>query len=103
VIDDGFDAPGTVLADCSKAFLEHFQRADLIIAKGQGNYETLSQVATPIFFLFTVKCPLVASHIGSPTGTLVARRTSAWAKGSPQRFFICIDVHRATLVRLLGT
>jgi uncharacterized protein with ATP-grasp and redox domains len=79
VIDNGSDAPGTVLADCSKAFLEHFHRADLIIAKGQGNYETLSQVAAPIFFLFTVKCPLVAAHIGSPTGTLVAKRTTAWA------------------------
>jgi uncharacterized protein with ATP-grasp and redox domains len=79
VIDNGSDAPGTVLADCSEAFLEHFHHADLIIAKGQGNYETLSQVAAPIFFLFTVKCPLVAAHIGSPTGTLVAKRTTAWA------------------------
>jgi uncharacterized protein with ATP-grasp and redox domains len=40
--------------------------------------ETLSQVAAPIFFLFTVKCPLVAAHIGSPTGTLVATKTAAW-------------------------
>ena len=68
----------TVLADCSEAFLEHFHRADLIIAKGQGNYETLSQVAAPIFFLFTVKCPLVAAHIGLPTGTLVAKPTPAF-------------------------
>lgn len=79
VIGNGSDAPGTVLADCSEVFLDHFHRADLIIAKGQGNYETLSQVAAPIFFLFTVKCPLVASHIGSPTGTLVATRTAVWA------------------------
>lgn len=78
VIDNGSDAPGTLLADCSEAFLEHFHHADLIIAKGQGNYETLSQVAAPIYFLFTVKCPLVATHIGSPTGTLIARRTAAW-------------------------
>lgn len=77
VIDNGSDAPGTVLGDCSAEFLEHFRRADLIIAKGQGNYETLSQVAAPIFFLFTVKCALVAAHLGSPTGTLVAKRTSA--------------------------
>ncbi len=78
VIDNGSDAPGTVLADCSAEFRECFRHADLIIAKGQGNYETLSQVAAPIFFLFTVKCPLVAAHIGSPTGTLIAQRTAAW-------------------------
>lgn len=79
VITNGSDAPGTVLADCSEAFLEHFHHADLIIAKGQGNYETLSQAAAPVFFLFTVKCPLVAAHIGLPVGTLVAKRTAAWA------------------------
>jgi uncharacterized protein with ATP-grasp and redox domains len=83
VIDNGSDAPGTLLSDCSPEFLEHFHGADLIIAKGQGNYETLSQVAAPIFFLFTVKCPLVAAHIGSPTGTLVAKRTPAWAASYP--------------------
>lgn len=76
VIDNGSDAPGTVLADCSDEFLEHFQRADLIISKGQGNYETLSRVDAPIFFLFTVKCPLVADQMGEPTGTLIAKRTS---------------------------
>ena len=72
-------APGTVLADCSAEFRAHFNRAGMIIAKGQGNYETLSEVRAPIFFLFTVKCPLVAAQIGEPTGTLVAKRTSAAA------------------------
>lgn len=80
VIDNGSDAPGTVLADCSEVFLEHFHHAELIIAKGQGNYETLSHVAAPIYFLFTVKCPLVAARIGSPTGTLIAQRTAACDK-----------------------
>jgi uncharacterized protein with ATP-grasp and redox domains len=91
VIDNGSDAPGTVLADCSETFLDHFYRADLIIAKGQGNYETLSQVAAPIFFLFTVKCPLVAAHIGFPTGTLVAKRTPVWENGGS---FALLHQHR---------
>jgi uncharacterized protein with ATP-grasp and redox domains len=79
VINNGSDAPGTVLADCSEEFLGHFRCADLIISKGQGNYETLSRVDAPIFFLFTVKCPLVATQIGCPAGTLVAQRSSAAA------------------------
>ena len=75
VIDNGSDAPGTVLDDCSEEFRDHFDQADLIISKGQGNYETLSEVRAPIFFLFTVKCPIVAAQIGEPTGTMVAKKS----------------------------
>lgn len=64
VIDNGSTAPGTVFDDCPAEFRSHFKRADMIISKGQGNYETLSEVRAPIFFLFTVKCPLVARQIG---------------------------------------
>jgi len=74
VIDNGSDAPGTVLADCSEEFCRRFHDADLIISKGQGNYETLSGEAAPIFFLFKVKCPVIASHAGVPVGTHVLRR-----------------------------
>jgi uncharacterized protein with ATP-grasp and redox domains len=69
VIENGSDAPGTILADCSPAFRERFDRAALVIAKGQGNYETLSGTAAEIVFLFKVKCPLVASEVGLPVGT----------------------------------
>ena len=79
VIDNGSAAPGTVLTDCTAEFCAHFKRADLIIAKGQGNYETLSEARAPIFFLFTVKCPLVAAQIGEPTGTMVARKSALWS------------------------
>ena len=78
VIDNGSDVPGTLLEDCSEAFRERFRSAGLVIAKGQGNYETLAGVAAPVFFLFTAKCPLVASHVGAPVGALVARRSAAW-------------------------
>lgn len=71
VLDNGSDAPGTILEDCSAAFQGWFERADLIIAKGQGNYETLSEVDKDIYFLFTVKCPLVADRVGEPVGSLV--------------------------------
>ncbi|MGB8225764.1 MAG: ARMT1-like domain-containing protein, partial [Sedimentisphaerales bacterium] len=44
VINNGSDAPGTILESCSQDFRNRFEKADLIIAKGQGNYETLSNI-----------------------------------------------------------
>jgi uncharacterized protein with ATP-grasp and redox domains len=69
VIDNGSDAPGTILADCSEAFRQRFERADLIIAKGQGNFETLSGTESPVAFLFQVKCPVVARQVGLAVGS----------------------------------
>ncbi len=68
VIDNGTDCPGTPLADCSREFRDHFRAADCIISKGMGNYETLSDVRAPIFFLFTVKCGPVAGHVRGSKG-----------------------------------
>ena len=68
VIDNGSDAPGTILGDCSESFRRRFDRAQLIISKGQGNFETLSGTATNIAFWFKVKCPLVSRQIGLPLG-----------------------------------
>jgi uncharacterized protein with ATP-grasp and redox domains len=77
VIDNGSDAPGTLLGDCSPRFRRVFAEADLVIAKGQGNYETLSGADADVFFLFKVKCPLIADHAGFPAGAnaLVQRRS----------------------------
>jgi damage-control phosphatase, subfamily I len=73
VIDSGSDAPGTILEDCSEEFCQYFQQADLIIAKGQGNYETLSASEAPIFFLLKVKCPVIAANIKLPLGDIVLK------------------------------
>ena len=62
LIDNGSGAPATVLSDCSPEFIDIFKKADVIIAKGQGNYESLSSSDANIFFLFRVKCDLVAEH-----------------------------------------
>lgn len=76
VIDNGADAPGTILEACSPAFRDTFDRADLIIAKGQGNYETLSDVDAPIAFLLKAKCPVIADDLGVAVGSLVLQRAS---------------------------
>jgi len=73
VIDNGSDAPGTILASCSQEFRQCFQRADLIIAKGQGNYETLCDEPAPICFLLRVKCPVIARDLGCDVDRMVIR------------------------------
>jgi hypothetical protein len=69
VIDNGSGAPGTILGECSAAFRERFESADIIIAKGQGNFETLADGPGNIFFLLKIKCAVVAAHTGLEIGT----------------------------------
>jgi len=71
VIDSGTDLPGIILDECSAEFNKCFNEADLIIAKGQGNFETLNDSKKNIFFLFKVKCPAVANETGSKLGDTV--------------------------------
>ncbi len=72
IISNGTACPGTPLASCSREFMEVFHGADLILAKGQGNFETLSEavseIAADIFFLLTVKCPVVGTHLAGLSG-----------------------------------
>jgi len=84
VIDNGSDAPGTILDDCGDAFRQRFDEVDLVIAKGQGNYETLSDVNKDIFFILKAKCPVIARDLGCEVGSLVLRRSSG-AKPSVRR------------------
>jgi len=71
IISSGSDAPGNILSLCSDEFLEAYNQADLIISKGQGNYEALSEESRPIFFLLKAKCPVIATDIGVPQGSIV--------------------------------
>ncbi len=74
VIGNGSDAPGTLIEDCSDEFKKTFAAADLIVSKGQGNFETLSHCGKNIFFLFKAKCPVVAASVNLPIGTHVLWR-----------------------------
>jgi uncharacterized protein with ATP-grasp and redox domains len=76
IVDNGSDAPGTLLDDCSQEFRRRYADADLVIAKGQGNYESLNDHPGNLFFLFKVKCPRVANHIMQPVGTQVLMHSS---------------------------
>lgn len=86
LIDNGSAMPGTVLADCSPEFRRRFAAADLVIAKGQGNFESLHELDAPLFCLFRVKCPVVAERCGHPVGSHVIwhpRRAPARTVGNP--------------------
>lgn len=63
IISNGTACPGTPLANCSPEFRKAFGSADLIISKGQGNFETLSETAGPIYFFLMAKCGVVARHL----------------------------------------
>jgi hypothetical protein len=80
VVDNGSDMGGTVLAETSKTFNTLFKNADLVIAKGQGNYETLSEAPRPVYFLFKAKCPVIAERAGVPLGAHVLARSDHAAK-----------------------
>ncbi len=80
LVENGSDAPGTVLEDCSEAFCRLFEKADLVIAKGQANYESLDGAARPIFFLTQVKCPVIGRDLGEPVGSWVVREQTGAAE-----------------------
>ncbi len=71
IISSGSEVPGTIIPLCSKPFIETFKKADLVISKGQGNYETLSDEKRPIFFLFMAKCPVIARDVNCGVGEIV--------------------------------
>jgi hypothetical protein len=71
ITSSGSDAPGTILKYCSPEFIELYQDAGLIISKGQGNYEALSEEDRPIFFLFRAKCPVIAEDVDCNVGDMV--------------------------------
>jgi len=66
-------SPGMILSYASKNFLKIFKSSDMIISKGQGNYEGLSNVDREVFFMLIVKCPLVAQDMHSEVGKLILK------------------------------
>lgn len=73
IISSGSHAPGTILSTCSPEFNQLFKNTDLIISKGQGNYEGLSDEKRSIFFMLKAKCPVIANHIGVKENDIVLK------------------------------
>lgn len=75
VIDNGDSSLGTVLSRVSPAFRSVWDSADVVIAKGQGNYESLCEESKTMYFLMTVKCAVIARMTGLRQGSLVCMRS----------------------------
>ena len=72
VVSTGSRLPGTPIEHVSEEFLRVFRSADVVIAKGQANFETLSELRdSRTFFLLKAKCPAIAREIGVPIGSLL--------------------------------
>ncbi|MBN1185250.1 MAG: DUF89 family protein [Bacteroidales bacterium] len=72
IISNGSDAPSTLLDLCSNEFIEIFNHADLIISKGQGNFEGLMNTNNPkIFYLLIAKCDPMADLLHVNKGDMV--------------------------------
>lgn len=81
IISSGTAAPGTILERCSAEFRERFRKADMIISKGQGNFEALSEEEGPVFFLLKAKCPVIANHLGIEENDIILK--SSYNPGDP--------------------
>ena len=75
VIDNGSDAIGTILGCTSPEFQSAFHDADLVISKGQGNFETLSENERSAFFLFQAKCEVVSKELGLPPSSMLLKKS----------------------------
>jgi len=74
LISSGCDAPGVLLNTCSEEFLKYYNTVDLIISKGQGNFEALEGSAQrTISFLFKIKCLIVAQYLGCQVGDVILK------------------------------
>jgi damage-control phosphatase, subfamily I len=73
IVDTGAGAPGVIFARTPEAFRRRMREADLVISKGQGNFESLESLDRPVFYLLKAKCRVVAEHLGVELGGLVAK------------------------------
>lgn len=74
LVDSGVNTPGFVKNLVNEKTLKLYENADLIIAKGMGNYETMEGLTDrPIFFLLKVKCDVVASSLDKNVGDIICK------------------------------
>ena len=79
VIDNGSDAVGAIIEWTSPEFQDQFQTSDLIISKGQGNFETITDIGTDngksTYFLFQAKCEVVSKGLGLSSGSMLLKKS----------------------------
>ena len=73
IVDSGSNIPGTMTEFLPDSFKSVMESADLIIAKGQGNFETMNEISLPVSFLFLAKCPVVIRLVGAKPKSIQIR------------------------------
>ena len=77
IVDSGVDTPGLDLNRASDKMLSVYKQADVVLAKGMGNYESLNGISTrPTFFLLKVKCSVVAQSLEANVGDIICYKES---------------------------
>jgi damage-control phosphatase, subfamily I len=71
IMETGLVLPGTIPERSSDEFRELFYSADVVVSKGQGNFETLDENRRSIFYLFQTKCNFVAELLGCPESSAI--------------------------------
>lgn len=83
ILESGSTFAGTRINRANAIFRELYDSSDLIISKGQGNFETLETEPENIFFVFKVKCDVVARYIGMQNGDLILAFRETIQKNRP--------------------
>lgn len=77
VITTGSDSVGLNLEETSEDFKVRLKEADIIIAKGQGHYESMTEyensLGKPVVYMLRAKCPVVAEALSVPQGSNVIK------------------------------
>jgi hypothetical protein len=71
VLSSGCTAPGMLINQATPEFLEKYNEADIVLSKGQGNLEGLSEEKRSIFFLLKAKCDLIAEFLDVELNDLI--------------------------------
>lgn len=70
VIETGSDDIGVNFRNTDNRFKKEYKNADIILAKGHGNFETLSNRSDNIYFLLKAKCNVVAAELEIKKGDI---------------------------------
>jgi uncharacterized protein with ATP-grasp and redox domains len=71
IIETGTGSLGLMLDETSDEFRGEFERAGVVLSKGQANYETLNDVTRSMFFILRIKCHVIGDGMGLPNGVSV--------------------------------
>jgi len=77
IMSTGCASPGTVLESCTTEFQTLFNEVDVVISKGQGNFEALSEAPRKVYFLLKAKCHRIAEALDVELNAYVFKESEA--------------------------